>query len=496
MSTQIYESMKNYFEYYFKNSFYTLHELTASGVVLSKFFDNYEEAKQFGRETPTTSTVYIFKTKCVKVYDDQMNCNSIKDSSSQTTHEEEHLVDPDYDEDYDPKLDFSNMKICVYGRGYLLKPPEDSDYFGEKYFHHGWWISSQNGWFFKAPNYEWLLEHGAELEDEEETMIESDTNIPDTTVSKHGKGYLVKPNHCHPDYGEKYYHGGWWMPTHSAWFFKKDAYQQYCEGHEDEYEYEEEFSVEPDFTGMKVAKHGKGFLLIPSSDHSDFGQKYHYDGWWMPRYKAWFFKSEYYEWLLECGATLEEVVDSEDEVEQVEDAWGPSVVVVEDEDDEQAKAEHANTYFLEGMCFSEYGRGYMLYALKKHCLYGSKYLLNGYWNQKAKGWFFKKTEFDRLIGFGAVYIKSEEEEPVEENTLNSSITEESFEYVSADSEVTADTMPKFSKIKNSNGKTGWLLKNNFEIIEEGLFNGGKRVNNGYYLTNSEKKSFMKQFFDI
>ena len=148
------------------------------------------------------------------------------------------------------------------------------------------------------------------------------------------------------------------------------------------------------------------------------------------------------------------------------------------------------------MCFSEYGRGYMLYALKKHCLYGSKYLLNGYWNQKAKGWFFKKTEFDRLIGFGAVYIKSEEEEPVEENTLNSSITEESFEYVSADSEVTADTMPKFSKIKNSNGKTGWLLKNNFEIIEEGLFNGGKRVNNGYYLTNSEKKSFMKQFFDI
>ena len=117
-------------------------------------------------------------------------------------------------------------------------------------------------------------------------------------------------------------------------------------------------------------------------------------------------------------------------------------------------------------------------------------------SEKLRVWFFKKTEFDRLIGFGAVYIKSEEEEPVEENTLNSSITEESFEYVSADSEVTADTMPKFSKIKNSNGKIGWLLKNNFEIIEEGLFNGGKRVNNGYYLTNSEKKSFMKQFFDI
>ena len=42
------------------------------------------------------------------------------------------------------------------------------------------------------------------------------------------------------------------------------------------------------------------------------------------RYNAWFFKSEHYEWLLECGASVEEVIDSEDEqVEQVED--DPSV---------------------------------------------------------------------------------------------------------------------------------------------------------------------------
>ena len=488
MSSSIYQSMKNYFEYYYKNNFYTLHELTASGVVLSRFFQDYQEAKDFGKATPDSSTVYIFKTRCVKVYDDLTDEVSHSESASQTEleqhqHQQQRLVDQDYDEDsdydYDPKLDFSNMTISVYGRGYLLKPAEDSDYFGDKYFHNGWWISSQNGWFFKASNYEWLLENGAQEEECEETMIESDTNVPDTTVSKHGKGYLVKPNHCHPDYGEKYYYGGWWMPKHNAWFFKEHDYQKYCEGEGDSYE-EEEFSVEPDFTGMKVAKHGKGFLLIPLSDHADYAQKYYYDGWWMPRYNAWFFKSEHYEWLLECGASVEEVIDSEDE---------------HVEDDEQAKAEHANTYFLEGMCFTEYGRGYMLYALKKHCLYGSKYLLTGFWNPKAKGWFFKKSEFDRLIGFGAVYIKSEEEEPVEENTLNSSITEESFEYVSADTEPT-DTMPKFSKMKNSNGKSGWLLKNNFEIIEEGLFNGGKRVNNGYYLTNTEKKSFMKQFFDI
>ena len=427
MTSKIYETMKNYFEYYYNNTFYTLHELTPSGLVLSKYFNDYQEAKGYGKSTPSDSTVYIFKTRCVKVFD------ALTDSASQTVehHVEDHVEDHS-DPDYDPILDFSQMTISVYGRGYLLKPPHDSDYFGEKYFHNGWWISTQNGWFFKASEYDWLLENGAHSE--EELMVESETNIPSTTVETYGKGYLVIPNHSHPDFGEKYYHGGWWMPQKNGWFFKKDAYLKFTEEYINA-ETEEEFSDQPDFTGMKVAKHGKGFLLIPPSDHSEFGQKYYYDGWWMPRYKAWFFKSEHYEVLLEGGATLEVVVDSEDEVEQAE---------------AEAEAEHANTYFLEGMCFSEYGRGYMLYALKKHCLYGSKYLLSGYWNTKANGWFFKKSEYDRLIGFGAVYVKSEEE-PVEENTLNSSITEESFEYVSADTEF-ADNMPKFTKVKNSKGK--------------------------------------------
>ena len=70
MSSSIFQSMKNYFEYYYKNNFYTLHELTASGVVLSRFFQDYQEAKDFGKATPDSSIVYIFKTQCVKVYDD------------------------------------------------------------------------------------------------------------------------------------------------------------------------------------------------------------------------------------------------------------------------------------------------------------------------------------------------------------------------------------------------------------------------------------------
>ena len=39
---------------------------------------------------------------------------------------------------------------------------------------------------------------------------------------------------------------------------------------------------------MIVAKHGKGYLLFPDTEHPDYGKKYFNDGWWMPRYAAWF----------------------------------------------------------------------------------------------------------------------------------------------------------------------------------------------------------------
>ena len=40
---------------------------------------------------------------------------------------------------------------------------------------------------------------------------------------KYGRGWLLVPEFSnHPDYGEKYYCGGWWMPTQNAWFFRKE----------------------------------------------------------------------------------------------------------------------------------------------------------------------------------------------------------------------------------------------------------------------------------
>ena len=41
-------------------------------------------------------------------------------------------------------------------------------------------------------------------------------------LQKYGKGYLLKVDKDHPDWGKKYYFGGWWFPKQNGWFFKKE----------------------------------------------------------------------------------------------------------------------------------------------------------------------------------------------------------------------------------------------------------------------------------
>ena len=44
------------------------------------------------------------------------------------------------------------------------------------------------------------------------------------TFEHYGKGFILKPlNEDDPDWGEKYYRGGWWMPSQNGWFFKKKS---------------------------------------------------------------------------------------------------------------------------------------------------------------------------------------------------------------------------------------------------------------------------------
>jgi hypothetical protein len=118
--------------------------------------------------------------------------------------------------------DLNSMYLEEYGKGYLLFPQENDTRIGTKSFLGGWWMPKHDAWFFKAEHYEHLEALGAQTM---ESNQDSDHPFDNTEYEKHGKGYLVYPNDDHPSYGEKYYHNGWWMPKHNAWFFKTDAFQ-------------------------------------------------------------------------------------------------------------------------------------------------------------------------------------------------------------------------------------------------------------------------------
>ena len=58
--------------------------------------------------------------------------------------------------------------------------------------------------------------------------------------------------------------------------------------------------------GFTISRYGKGFLLFPPYDtHSSCGTKYFHEAWWMPSKHAWFFRSQFYDNMLELGATVE-----------------------------------------------------------------------------------------------------------------------------------------------------------------------------------------------
>ena len=56
------------------------------------------------------------------------------------------------------------------------------------------------------------------------------------------------------------------------------------------------------FSNYTVQAYGKGFLLVPQEGDENWGTKYFHDGWWMPKNNAWFFRSKYYDFLIENGA--------------------------------------------------------------------------------------------------------------------------------------------------------------------------------------------------
>ena len=69
---------------------------------------------------------------------------------------------------------------------------------------------------------------------------------------------------------------------------------------------------------------------------------------------------------------------------------------------------------LSEMTLREYGKGYLLECFEDDPYFGQKYFLDGFWNSKAEGWFFKADQVDYLESLGAFFEDELEEECQEE----------------------------------------------------------------------------------
>ena len=61
------------------------------------------------------------------------------------------------------------------------------------------------------------------------------------------------------------------------------------------------------FSDMTIRKYGKGYVMVPPTDHTNYGDKYINDnrGWWNANAHGWFFKKNVLQSFLDQGAIKE-----------------------------------------------------------------------------------------------------------------------------------------------------------------------------------------------
>lgn len=300
-------------------TYYTISQfINGVHAFTSDVFKTREDAEDFleSYQTYDHSDVDYAVFKC-KTKDEINRCNDC---------DEEFVVDEQEYEDYEMEEDLSTMTIEDYGKGYLLRPCDDDERFGEKYLLEGWWNKNANGWFFKKDYLHDLLLMGADfISDEvndgyEETEVCGefiDDDLSKMKYTRYGKGYLLVPKSDDDRFGIKYFLDGWWMPSQSGWFFKRE-YKQTLRDHGAKFrknllgsseDFPESSSSSPQSTssrktrsstsndesfethGAKFKKYGKGWLLVPKKSHPDYGEKYYHGGWWNSSQNAWFFRN-------------------------------------------------------------------------------------------------------------------------------------------------------------------------------------------------------------
>lgn len=188
--------------------------------------------------------------------------------------------------------------------GYLLTPTPDFNFSGYNSYHGGFWIKKYHAWFFQLDQYNFLVDGGAEYISEQP---QHGGMFYDMTVTDYGKGLLMTCDKSNPLYGTKYLETGFWNATLKGWVFRRDELNYLIEqdavymsevADEDD---EDDEDDTPNFESMNFSSYGKGYLLNPMGD-SRAGTKYFHNGFWMPSLGGWMFRSEYKQFLIDCGA--------------------------------------------------------------------------------------------------------------------------------------------------------------------------------------------------
>ena len=253
----------------------------------------------------------------------------------------------------------------------------------------------------------------SDTEDEDEDEDEyNEHDLSEFTYEEYGRGYLLYPPIDHAAIGQKYFFDAWWMPKFDAWFFKSEFLDEFIsmgaseienESEEDieeesEEEIEEESEEESDeeseeeednLAGFCYVKHGRGYLLYsPNVYHEWNGQKYFFNAWWMPKFDAWFFKSEFLDEFIEMGVVEGEY--SDDEESSCDD---------DESDEETEDTEDTEDAELDGYSYKAYGRGFLLYSPTTDN-HGTKYFHDAWWMPKQNAWFFRRQHLDNFLDMG------------------------------------------------------------------------------------------------
>lgn len=390
--TYQFAAMSHFFEEQSRDSSYTVYEIASTGMVNTSTFLSKTKAFDFARNfTNETSRVYVYKTKCIKVFDpvgeselpDHLFHQNV-DMLIQAAEAMEDDTDPEYvpsgdetEDDDMPELescyDLTGLTFTDYGKGYLLHPNDNTSFSGVKYLNEGWWNASQGGWFFRSQYYDDLVAAGATYGSS--TSARSPTSLVASSRTRSGQR-RVGPS---------------------------------------------PFESERDLSGFSIEPYGKGVIVRCGRSNPLYRNRTPYLlgnlGWWNHKGRGWFFQSQYVAELQRLGATSIKQeplptyttatssgrgTTSSRRTTRSSSADSPSFVT----DDSQffetrstrSGKRSGSTRTSSSVEFEPYGRGWLLRESDSYQFseYG-KYFQGGFWMPQNSGWFFRNSDKEAFV---------------------------------------------------------------------------------------------------